>query len=185
MSRNVSFSVCSTRRTQLTRASLPITNHQSPAYTYFITSSLTYGLCCLGVSFNTRHYIALLPSHTARQVRGFECRDFGFDMHIVTALTTTHQEQTKTTWPDCTTTHLSQGAVPAASSSRTAQWRAPSRYRPQTSALRGSAELQVSGVCLSTQGPLLGRGAAQMAPRRAWRDRALGRWNVNSTSLYS
>ena len=31
----------------------------------------------------------LLPSHTARQVRGFECRDFGFDTRIVTALLST------------------------------------------------------------------------------------------------
>ena len=89
-------------------------------------------------------------------------------LHHRSANTQTHThthpptEQTKTTWTGCTTTHLSQGGVPAASSSRTAQWRALSRgggYRPQTSALRGSAELQVSGVCPRTQGRLLLRGS--------------------------
>ena len=30
--------------------------------------------------------VAILPSHTTRQVHGSECRDFGFDTCVVTAL---------------------------------------------------------------------------------------------------
>ena len=49
-------------------------------------------LCVKGATYSSKGWIwtgscvAILPSHTARQVCGSECRDFSFDMCIVTAL---------------------------------------------------------------------------------------------------
>ena len=48
--RNVSFSAGST--SEDSTHTRQFTNHQSPAYTCFIKSSLTYVLCCIGILFD-------------------------------------------------------------------------------------------------------------------------------------
>ena len=60
--------------------------------TLALTAHITW-LIWTGRIMSQKGRVVLLPSHTARQVRGFECRDLGFDTRIVTALVIMHSNE--------------------------------------------------------------------------------------------